>query len=379
MARGSTLGLWLPILLLRAGLAEPAAAKELNGVLGESVTFQLKASPPFQTISWSKSVSGQPSIVAVLTFQERCDALTPLPAFRKRVTVSEDCRELRLSHLDQEDWGRYAAQIVLPSNATEVESFDLRVSRRLLDSQLRVTCIPDGGGNGTWQLNCSTGALEDGVEFSWIPAIQGEGPTLGNSTIKITSEDLDLNVTCRAENRVSNASTTVSLKEACAENTPATKGWILAVIVPVLLIIVIVAVAICVLKKKAAERRWLSFAQGSGTEDRAKSDSTLIGDGPKGARGKKDRPPRKAAQSPQEMPQTIYIAVQHPKQSPLQTDDEKMRKRQHSRRSQEEKTVYSEVTKSQEARGLSCFCFFVRREKNGPVGQLNIPVDVSPK
>ncbi|KAM6435462.1 SLAM family member 5-like isoform 1-T1 [Liasis olivaceus] len=199
--------------LLLAGLAEAPAAEELNGVLGESVTFRLKASPPFQTISWSKSVSGQPSIVAVLTFQERCDGLTPLPAFRKRLTVSEDCRELRLSHLDQEDAGRYAAQIVLPSKATEVESFDLRVSRRLLDSQLRVTCIPDGGGNGTWQLNCSTGALEDGVEFSWIPAVQGEGPTLGNSTIKITSQDLDLNVTCRAENRVSNASTTVSLKE----------------------------------------------------------------------------------------------------------------------------------------------------------------------
>ncbi|XP_025029163.1 uncharacterized protein LOC112541926 [Python bivittatus] len=298
MARESTLGLWLSILLLRAGPAEAAAAKGLNGVLGESVTFQLKTPPPFQTISWSKSVGGQPSIIAVLTFQEPCVALTPLPAFRNRVKVSEDCSELHLGHLEPEDAARYAAQIVLPTNATEVESFELLVS---------------------------------------------------------------INVTCRAENPVSNASTTVSLKEVCSErrpvtevppqdneNTPATKGWIPALIVALLLITVAVVV-IYVLKKKAAERRELNFAQGSGTEDRAKNDSTLIGDGPKGARGKKDRPPRKAPKSHQEMPQTIYTAVQHPKQSPLQTDDEKMRKRQHGLHSQEEKTVYSEVSKSQES------------------------------
>ncbi|XP_025029159.1 SLAM family member 5 [Python bivittatus] len=205
---------------LLAGPAEAAAAKGLNGVLGESVTFQLKTPPPYRMISWRRSVGGQSSIIAVLTFQEPCVALTPLPAFEKRVKVSEDCRELRLSQVEPEDAARYAAQIVLPKNTIEVEAFDLRVSRRLLDSQLRVMCIPDGGGNGTWQLNCSTEAWEDGVEFSWIPAVQGEGPTRGNSAIKITYEDLDLSVTCRAENPVSNASTTVSLEEVCAENSP---------------------------------------------------------------------------------------------------------------------------------------------------------------
>ncbi|XP_063172801.1 uncharacterized protein LOC134506511 [Candoia aspera] len=408
MSPKSLLGWWLSVLLLRA---EAAGVEELTGVLGESVTFQVKVSQSFRGISWTKSDSSKPSTVAVVTFGQPCHLVAPLPAFANRVNVSEDCRGLRLSHLEREDAGRYFAETVLPTAPnTMVESFDLQVSKRLLASQLIVTCIPDGGGNGTWQLNCSTGTWEDGVKFSWTSASQSEDATPGHALISLTSQDRDQNATCTAENLVSNTSRTVSLKEVCAEVRPVTEpppengelppppplapflappgssprgppggqeaiavlqaghlqimktlrrdfsdtgtvflhqrlrhhtankgrtvssGLILGLTIPVLLIVVVV---VYVLKKKEIE-------------DPIKSDSNLIGGTPKESREKKAQPPRKTAKNSQEMPHTIYTAVQHPKQDPSQTDDEKMRRKK-QRSSPGEKTIYSEISKSQES------------------------------
>ncbi|XP_070806471.1 SLAM family member 5-like isoform X3 [Pituophis catenifer annectens] len=294
-------------------LLEDVEAK-VTGILGDSVTFQVKSSLPFKSISWSKIASSKSETIAVVTFGEPCGRLVPDPAYEKRVTISKDCRELQLSHLRKEDTGRFTA-VIIPSDAEKVdESFDLQIFRHLLDSEMRVTCTPDAAGNGTWNLNCSTGTWEDGVKFSWTSAVQSKDLPLWNSSI-LTSQDLNLNVTCAAENPVSKASTTVSLKQVCA----AAKG----------------------------SGRYTTHAE---IENPPRSDSTLIGDQAKETRRKTNQPARRAAKNNQEMPHTIYSAVQHPKQNHLQTDDEKIQKgRRRHHQTQAEKTIYSEITKSQES------------------------------
>nr|XP_028566465.1 uncharacterized protein LOC114586810 isoform X1 [Podarcis muralis] len=53
---------------------------------------------------------------------------------------------------------------------------------------------------------------------------------------------------------------------------------------------------------------------------------------------------RRGPKVKKDVPQTIYTTVHLPKQNPLQTDDEKMRRT----REKSEKTIYSEITKPQE-------------------------------
>ncbi|XP_026545216.1 SLAM family member 5-like [Notechis scutatus] len=346
------LSLWFSALLLGTDIEA-----KVNGVLGQSVTFQVKFSPPFDTISWTKVVGNKSEIIAVGSFKEPCDLLVPDPAYRQRVDTSEDCRELHLRHLKKEDAGRFTAGIIPPGAEKVDESFDLQIFRRLLDSEMKVTCAEVG--NGTWKLDCSTGTWEDGVKFSWPSDVQSKNPPLGSS-VTLTSHDLNLNVTCVAENPVSRASTTVSLEKVCAEEKPETEApqindkqlpsnlWIVAVIVAVVILLLAVAILIRVLMKKAAKRNQ-HITTRSDIENSPRSDSTLIGNQPKETRRKTNQPARTAAKNIQEMPHTVYAAVQHPKQNPLQTDDEKIQKGRRSHQNQGEKTIYSEITKAQES------------------------------
>ncbi|XP_058016852.1 SLAM family member 5-like [Ahaetulla prasina] len=334
--------------------------EELNGILGESVTFQVKTLPPFETISWNKIIStSNARNIALVTFKEPCNIIFLHPDFQKQVNVSSDCRKLRLSPLKKEDTGRYTAGIVLPNKKSVDEFFGLQVFVRLLDSDLKVTCTPEGTGNRTWQLNCSTGTWEDRVNISWTSSAQSTGPTPGSSVIQFVS--LDLNATCTAENPVSQASRTVSLKQVCAEERPGTEApqvnekgqpassaWIGAMIAALIVILLVAVIAVYLRRKKAAKGSG-HFATCAEIENPPRNDSTLIGDQPKETRRKTNQPARRAAKTNQELPHTIYSAVQHPKQNHLQTDDEKMQKGRRSHQNQAEKTIYSELTKSQES------------------------------
>ncbi|XP_039224601.1 uncharacterized protein LOC120319614 isoform X1 [Crotalus tigris] len=188
----------------------------LNGILGESVTFQVKTNLSFVSISWIKIVDFEPENISVVTFGEPCGLLVPLPALGNRVRVSEDCRGLQLSRLEQEDKGFYVAVVLLPTEEIVYEPFDLEISRYLLDSEMSVICTPDGAGKGAWQLNCSTGDWKDRVEFSWDSPIYRPSHVPDDPVIKVTSQDLNIKVTCTAENLISKASRTVTLKEVCS-------------------------------------------------------------------------------------------------------------------------------------------------------------------
>uniref|UniRef100_A0A8C6YME7 Immunoglobulin V-set domain-containing protein n=1 Tax=Naja naja TaxID=35670 RepID=A0A8C6YME7_NAJNA len=116
-----------------SGFAGVAERQYLNGILGESVTFQLKSNLPFVSVSWIKIVDHnfyKPENISVVTSGEPCSLLVPLPALQDRVKVSEDCRGLQLSPLKQDDRGYYMAEIVLSDEEMVYESFELQVSSK---------------------------------------------------------------------------------------------------------------------------------------------------------------------------------------------------------------------------------------------------------
>ncbi|KAG8146567.1 hypothetical protein E2320_013710, partial [Naja naja] len=198
MLHNGLLGLWFPILLLGTGAS---GAENLNGVLGESVTFQVKISTPFVMIFWTKIVDSESRNVSVVTFGKPCGLLVPLQDFQKRVDISKDCSELLLSHLKEEDAGRYNAKIISKNSTVKDASFELNIYRHLLDSHLIVTCTPGEAGSGTWQLHCSTETWEKGIELSWTSATQKMHPTRGSSVIRLIYRDGDPDVTCTAKNK----------------------------------------------------------------------------------------------------------------------------------------------------------------------------------
>ncbi|XP_070807613.1 SLAM family member 5-like, partial [Pituophis catenifer annectens] len=155
--------------------------------------------------------------IAVVNFREPCRLQRSHAAYQNRLWVSKDCQKLALMNLKKEDAGTYTADIVL-QNTTAKESFDLRV-RKLPDSELRLTCISKGAGNGTWQLICSQETWKGEVNFRWISDFYATDETLGSSVMELTSQDLELIVTCEGESKDSIASRTVTLKEVCAGQT----------------------------------------------------------------------------------------------------------------------------------------------------------------
>uniref|UniRef100_A0A670ZLK5 Immunoglobulin V-set domain-containing protein n=1 Tax=Pseudonaja textilis TaxID=8673 RepID=A0A670ZLK5_PSETE len=103
---------------------------QVNGILGQSVTFRVKFSSPFDSISWTKVAGNKSEIIAVGTFKDPCGLLVPDSAYRKRVNSSKDCRELHLSHLKKEDAGRFTAGIIPPGAEKVDEPFDLQIFRK---------------------------------------------------------------------------------------------------------------------------------------------------------------------------------------------------------------------------------------------------------
>ncbi|XP_061462399.1 SLAM family member 5-like isoform X8 [Rhineura floridana] len=288
--------------------------EKVNGVLGESGTFQLKTSEPFSQIAWTLNrIQGVD--VLVLTKKdpkENCKLLVVSQAFEGRLNASEDCKIFQVSPLHQEDSGTYVAQIKQNDGNTK-ESFSLQVYKRLSASDLGVDCDKSGydGRNGTLRLNCSAGSLEEDVTFSWAPASKSESS--GKSlVIQHNLQDDDLNFTCTAENPVSNASKTVSLKEICS-----------------------------------AHRKHLGSSSQSEPEESCKTIYAQVENLPENSQLK--TPPQRGPNAKKKMPPTIYTTVQHPKQNLLQTGDEKMRREGRGARENSEKTIYSEITNSQES------------------------------
>ncbi|KAJ7307585.1 hypothetical protein JRQ81_009613, partial [Phrynocephalus forsythii] len=189
-------------------------AKEVIGALGGSANFQLKISESFTFITWlKKEANGDTSNMALLDPAEKpCKFTVLFPPFERRLNASGDCRGLQVRDLRRGDYGRYTAQIQLVGGKEPLrEAFELKVYKRLSEADLAVHCHKTG--NGSRQLNCSTGEEEDAT-VSWAEASQVE-PWGKFALLALSGDEEDLNVTCQARNPIGEASRRVSVEETC--------------------------------------------------------------------------------------------------------------------------------------------------------------------
>ncbi|KAM6435453.1 SLAM family member 5-like isoform 2-T2 [Liasis olivaceus] len=198
-------------------IGKETSGTQLNGILGESITFKINESKPFRTISWSRLEKNKSSTVALVTIGKPCKLLVPLPEFKKRVSTSGNCRNLQFSFLRQEDGTRYAADIILTSARTITETFDLKVYKRLRSQDLMIQCMIDGAGQKTLRLNCSAGPWNDSLHLDWHLTAGMSGLRDGSSLVINYSNirAFDVKVTCEAENPIGKASKTKTLRGAC--------------------------------------------------------------------------------------------------------------------------------------------------------------------
>ncbi|XP_054852526.1 T-lymphocyte surface antigen Ly-9-like isoform X2 [Eublepharis macularius] len=340
---------------LPAGCFREGKAEEAIGTLGGSVTFHLKTSKQFTSITWLRTVQDNPVHFASLDLEadRPCHIKVILPKFERRLNVSRDCKNLQISKLTQDDSGRYRAQI-----GEDGENFRLKVYKHLLESDLEVQCeknAPLSGENYTLQLNCSAGKWGDGVNYTWTST--SKNIKSSSSVIQNDFQDSDTNYTCTAKNPVSNASKTVSIEQACdgqgnqQEGSSASEKVIPVVIVLIIVIIAAASMGYCLWKKKkiAAHREPRDSPHCTAPDESSKTIYAQIDCLPPEIQqtGTK-KPQQRKGPKTKEGPHTIYASVVQPKPVPLQTDDEKIQMEGQEAREKSKKTIYSSITKPQE-------------------------------
>ncbi|XP_063032549.1 SLAM family member 5-like [Melospiza melodia melodia] len=199
---------WIPhltILMLLHQTMSASDTKEVNGVLGRSVTFQSR-NPDRMTALW---FFGNEAIVTVIFDGP------PRPAFHKeefktRFSVSKSGHALTISQLRMEDAGTYSVTINGKRSA-----FSLQVFRELAEPTVTCEAQNCSGGSCSSSLRCS--AHGGNVSYTW----RVRGRTWDGSSVVLlvnqTSQDGLETVMCSARNPVSSRSIIVTnLGELCA-------------------------------------------------------------------------------------------------------------------------------------------------------------------
>ncbi|XP_077181757.1 SLAM family member 5-like isoform X3 [Paroedura picta] len=301
---------------------EEKTAVKIIGILGESVTFHLKTSERSEQISWLRLRGTETTHIATVEDTQPCEVRVFFPKMKGRLDVSGDCRDLQITDLHPDDSGQYTAQMGEYS-----EKFMLEVYKNLSESDLKVRCenYTCRDGNCTAQLTCSAGEWEDGVNYTWTSTSMGG--KISSPVVQSPFQDGDMNYTCTAENPVSKASKTVSVKQTCeapiSTTGPATPTQTAAHSMPA-------DPPAC---KAPDESSKTIYAQ----IDCLPPETQQTGN-------KKTQPRRKP--NAQEGLHTIYASVVQPKLTTLQTDDQKMEDYETSEKSG--KNTYSTVTNLQE-------------------------------
>ncbi|XP_037377046.1 SLAM family member 6-like [Talpa occidentalis] len=183
--------------------------KELNGVLGESITLPLgfPAESNIESVTWLHDGTSM-----IFITPEKPPTITKLE-MKHRINVTKSY-SLQLNKLKMTDSGSYKAQI--NTNKTLFSCYTLKIFRRV--SNLHVTNHTQLSKNGNCEvyLTCSVENPDDSVSFGWQET--------GNMNLK----EVNLTVywdpwksskqnsyTCMAENPVSNISSSVSVQSLC--------------------------------------------------------------------------------------------------------------------------------------------------------------------
>ncbi|XP_059346215.1 T-lymphocyte surface antigen Ly-9-like isoform X1 [Ammospiza nelsoni] len=265
---------WIPhlaILMLLHQTMSASDTKEVNGVLGKSVTFQ-SHNPDRMTALW---FFGNEAIVTVI-FDGPLRPAFHKKEFRTRFSVSKSGHALTISQLRMEDAGTYSVTI-----NGEKSAFTLQVFRELAEPT--VTCEAQNCSNGSCSssLRCSApGAGLGNVSYTWRV---GDQNRYGSSVVLLvneTSQDGLEPLTCTARNPVSNESVTITnLGELCTGALSSSQVGVRAGVGLIVVILVLVLLLIFLLflwKSKGWTKFPLSQPRPADTVPGATNDYTTV-------------------------------------------------------------------------------------------------------
>ncbi|XP_023555588.1 SLAM family member 5 isoform X1 [Octodon degus] len=243
--------LWILLLCLQTWVVAvgSAADSEMNGTLGESVTFPLNIqnSKQVKTIAWTSESS-----VAVITpggSGREAHIIVTHNNYNDRLKVINENYNLVISNLRMEDAGRYRADITTTA-ATTTKFYHLHVYRRLGKPKITKSIILFVNGTCNVTLTCSADKDERNVTYRWS-SLETEGNVL---QLIQTPENQELNYTCTARNPVSHSSNSISSQHLCADVITGFKrnytGLLSGLVIVSLLILILPAVLLFHLHKR---------------------------------------------------------------------------------------------------------------------------------
>ncbi|XP_074927173.1 SLAM family member 5-like isoform X2 [Chelonoidis abingdonii] len=211
--RPSLLLLLLVLQALGAGRAE-AGAMELNRILGDSVTFPLGIpAEQVKSVVWTVNTT---RMIVTVGAGNPPNVIVSDPPYEGRLRVPAESNSLQITSLRMKDTGTYRAQIST-ATGTIHRPFLLRVYKQVPEPTIlcdSVTCVTE---TCNYNLRCTVTDGGDNVTYSWThtagSAVVPNGSILH---ISLSPRDAHLNVTCTAQNPVSNSATTASAKGLCA-------------------------------------------------------------------------------------------------------------------------------------------------------------------
>uniref|UniRef100_A0A8C0IXM4 Ig-like domain-containing protein n=1 Tax=Chelonoidis abingdonii TaxID=106734 RepID=A0A8C0IXM4_CHEAB len=202
--RPSLLLLLLVLQALGAGRAE-AGAMELNRILGDSVTFPLGIpAEQVKSVVWTVNTT---RMIVTVGAGNPPNVIVSDPPYEGRLRVPAESNSLQITSLRMKDTGTYRAQIST-ATGTIHRPFLLRVYSKCGADEprwkLELTCVTE---TCNYNLRCTVTDGGDNVTYSWThtagSAVVPNGSILH---ISLSPRDAHLNVTCTAQNPVSNTS-----------------------------------------------------------------------------------------------------------------------------------------------------------------------------
>ncbi|XP_032647945.1 SLAM family member 9-like isoform X2 [Chelonoidis abingdonii] len=211
----------LLLLLLQPGEYRAAADEtELTGILGGSVTFPLRipAAQKFENGAWMVNTSSLVTVKAgrppsILVFHS---------SYKGRLRFSDESYSLQITNLRLEDTGSYAVEFNTDKEQFAYREFTLRVSKGQLPPTIACDSVACKDDACIYTLRCAIRNGRENVTYSWSNTASSVLSIDSIVRIPQRHQATRERVTCTARLPDGNSSTTVSLKEFCAEQVPAT-------------------------------------------------------------------------------------------------------------------------------------------------------------
>ncbi|CAM5123950.1 unnamed protein product [Natator depressus] len=212
----------LLLLLLQPGEYSRAAAdeSELTGILGGSVTFPLRipAAQKFKHGAWAVNTSS----LATVTAGKPPHVLVFDLSYKGRLRFPDASYSLQITNLRMEDMGSYTVEFSTDKEQFAYREFTLRVSKGQLPPTITCDSVACEEDSCSYTLRCTVRDGRENVTYSWNNAPSSVLSTDPTVHIPQRHQAAHKDVTCTARLPDGNSSRTISPKDFCAEQVPAT-------------------------------------------------------------------------------------------------------------------------------------------------------------